>query len=98
VYAKAGDLDMAWVLFQCLPEKDVVVWTTVIAGYGMHGYARTTILLYDRMVELGAKPNSVTIASLMYSYSHAGMIDESLQLFNDLRNVHGLMPNADHYS
>jgi pentatricopeptide repeat protein len=50
------------------------------------------------MVELGAKPNSVTIASLMYSCSHAGMIDESLRLFNDLCNVHGLMPNADHYS
>jgi pentatricopeptide repeat protein len=98
VYAKAGDLDMAWVLFQCLPEKDVVAWTTVIAGYGMHGHARTAILLYDRMVELGAKPNSVTIASLMYSCSHAGMIDESLRLFNDLCNVHGLMPNADHYS
>jgi pentatricopeptide repeat protein len=24
VYAKAGDLEVAWVLFQCLPEKDIV--------------------------------------------------------------------------
>ncbi|KAK3158667.1 hypothetical protein QOZ80_2AG0140050 [Eleusine coracana subsp. coracana] len=97
VYAKAGDLDMAWALFQCLPETDVVAWTTVIAGYGLHGHARTAILLYDRMVELGVKPNSVTIASLMYSCSHAGIIDEGLRLFSDLRKVHGLMPNPEHY-
>ncbi|XP_062222531.1 pentatricopeptide repeat-containing protein At5g39350-like [Phragmites australis] len=97
VHAKAGDLEVAWALFQWLPEKDVVAWTTVIAGYGMHGHARTAILLYDRMVELGVKPNAVTIASLMYSCSHAGMIDEGLRLFDDMRNVHGLMPNAEHY-
>jgi pentatricopeptide repeat protein len=64
----------------------------------MHGHAQTAILLYDQMVELGVKPNSVTIASLMYSCSHAGMVDEGLRLFNDLCNVHGLMPNEDHYS
>ncbi|KAL6633828.1 hypothetical protein ACP70R_026499 [Stipagrostis hirtigluma subsp. patula] len=98
VYAKAGDLDTAWALFQCLPEKDVVAWTTVIVGYGMHGHAQTAILLYDKMVELGVKPNNVTIASLLYSCSHAGMIDGGLRLFNDMRNVHGLMPNAEHYS
>ncbi|KAJ1280312.1 hypothetical protein BS78_04G222000 [Paspalum vaginatum] len=97
VYAKAGDLGVAWELFQSLPEKDVVAWTTVIAGYGIHGHARTAILLYSRMVELGVMPNTVTITSLMYSCSHAGMIDEGLRLFNDMHNVYGLVPNAEHY-
>ncbi|KAF8765454.1 hypothetical protein HU200_008600 [Digitaria exilis] len=98
VYAKAGDLDVTWELFQCLPEKDVVSWTIVIAGYGMHGHARTAIQLYDKMVELGVKPNNITMASLLYSCSHAGMIDEGLRLFDGMCNVHGLMPNAEHYS
>ncbi|XP_047077177.1 pentatricopeptide repeat-containing protein At5g39350-like [Lolium rigidum] len=98
VYAKAGGLDMAWALFCGLPEKDVVAWTTVIAGYGMHGHARTAILLYDRMVELGVKPNTVTFTSLLFACSHAGMVDEGLQLFEDMRNIHGIMPNVEHYS
>ncbi|PVH66755.1 hypothetical protein PAHAL_1G338300 [Panicum hallii] len=98
VYAKVGNLDVTWELFKCLPEKDIVAWTTVIAGYGMHGHARTAILLYDKMVELGVKPNYITMASLLYSCSHAGMIDEGLCLFDGMRNVHGLMPNAEHYS
>jgi pentatricopeptide repeat protein len=98
VYAKAGGLDMAWTLFCGLPEKDVVAWTTVIAGYGMHGHARTAILLYDRMVELGVKPNTVTFTSLLYACSHVGMVDDGLQLFEDMRNIHGIMPNVEHYS
>ncbi|TKW40773.1 hypothetical protein SEVIR_1G268100v4 [Setaria viridis] len=98
VYAKAGNLDVTWELFQCLPEKDTVAWTTVIAGYGKHGHARTAILLYDKMAELGVKPNSITMASLLYSCSHAGMIDEGLRLFDGMRNVHGLMPSVEHYS
>ncbi|KQK00664.1 hypothetical protein BRADI_3g50980v3, partial [Brachypodium distachyon] len=98
VYAKAGDLDVSWSLFDGLPEKDVVAWTTVIAGYGMHGQAQTSILLYNRMVQLGVKPNTVTFASLLYACSHVGMVDEGLQLFEDMRGIHGVMPNADHYS
>ncbi|KAG8059982.1 hypothetical protein GUJ93_ZPchr0002g22977 [Zizania palustris] len=98
VYAKAGDLDAACGLFHFLLEKDVVAWTTVIAGYGMHGHARAAMLLYDRMVESGVKPNTVTFASLMYACSHAGMIDEGLRLFEDMHKVHGLMPNGEHYS
>ncbi|CAO2046906.1 unnamed protein product [Urochloa humidicola] len=98
VYAKAGNLEVTWELFQCLPEKDVVAWTTIIAGYGMHGHARTAILLYDKMVDMGVKPNNITMTSLLYSCSHAGMIDEGLRLFDGMRNIHGLMPNAEHYS
>uniref|UniRef100_A0ACD5Z2Z3 Uncharacterized protein n=1 Tax=Avena sativa TaxID=4498 RepID=A0ACD5Z2Z3_AVESA len=98
VYTKAGGLDVAWTLFYRLPEKDVVAWTTVIAGYGMHGHAQTAIVLYERMVELGVKPNTVTFASLLYACSHAGMVEEGLRLFEDMRNIHGIMPNVDHCS
>ncbi|XP_037447679.1 pentatricopeptide repeat-containing protein At5g39350-like [Triticum dicoccoides] len=97
VYAKAGDLDMAWALFDGLPEKDVVAWTTILAGYGMHGHARTAILLYEQMVELAVKPNTVTFTSLLYACSHAGLIDEGLQLFEDMRSIHGVVPNVEHY-
>ncbi|KAI4980985.1 hypothetical protein ZWY2020_021470 [Hordeum vulgare] len=97
VYAKAGDLDIAWTLFDRLPEKDVIAWTAILTGYGMHGHAQTAILLYDRMMELGVKPNTVTFTSLLYACSHAGLIDEGLQLFEDMRNIHGVVPNVEHY-
>ncbi|XP_072956452.1 pentatricopeptide repeat-containing protein At5g39350 [Typha angustifolia] len=98
VYAKAGNLDTAWVLFHGLPVKDFVSWSAIISGYGMHGHARVALLLFERMVESGVEPNEVTFTSLLYSCSHAGLVDEGLQLFKRMLNVHCLRPNVEHYA
>ncbi|XP_008787561.1 pentatricopeptide repeat-containing protein At5g39350 [Phoenix dactylifera] len=98
IYAKAGNLDMAWELFDKLPVKDLVSWSAMIAGYGMHGHAKTAIWLFDRMVESGVEPNEVTCTSVLYSCSHAGLVDEGLGLFDRMLKVHGMKPNVDHYA
>ncbi|WOL06070.1 hypothetical protein Cni_G14802 [Canna indica] len=98
MYAKAGKLDVAWELFSGLQKKDLVSWSAIIAGYGMHGHARTAIWLFDRMEESGVVPSEVTFTSLLYSCSHAGLVDEGLQLFDRMLNVHGMKPNVDHYA
>ncbi|XP_020094311.1 pentatricopeptide repeat-containing protein At5g39350 [Ananas comosus] len=98
IYAKAGNLDAAWVLFHGLRVKDFVAWSAIIAGYGMHGHARVALLLLNRMVESGIEPNEVTFTSLLYSCSHAGLIDEGVRLFDRMIKVHRLKPNVDHYA
>lgn len=37
MYVKCGALLLACVLFDRIYEKDLVTWTVMIAGYGMHG-------------------------------------------------------------
>ncbi|KAG6474878.1 pentatricopeptide repeat-containing protein At5g39350-like [Zingiber officinale] len=98
IYAKAGKLDVAWELFSSLQNKDLVSWTAIIAGYGMHGHAITAIRLFDRMVESQVAPSEVTFTSLLYSCSHAGLVDEGLKLFNRMLHVHGVKQNTDHYA
>ncbi|XP_065006008.1 pentatricopeptide repeat-containing protein At5g39350-like [Musa acuminata AAA Group] len=98
VYGKAGKLDVAWQLFGGLQVKDLVSWSAIIAGYGMHGHAKTAIWLFDRMVKSGVAPSEVTFTSMFYSCSHAGLVDEGLQLFDKMSNAHGVKPNADHYA
>ncbi|KAJ6804357.1 pentatricopeptide repeat-containing protein [Iris pallida] len=98
VYAKVGCLDVAWKLFDGLPVKDFVAWSAIIGGYGAHGRARTAIWLLDRMVGSGVEPNEVTFTSLLYSCSHAGLVDEGLQLFERMAKTHRLRPRDDHYA
>ncbi|RWW06681.1 hypothetical protein GW17_00029975 [Ensete ventricosum] len=99
MYGKAGKLDVAWQLFSGLQVKDLVSWSAIIAGYGMHGHAKTAIGLFHRMLDSGVAPSEVTFTSMIYSCSHAGLVDEGLQLFDKLsKNAHGVKPNADHYA
>lgn len=100
LYAKAGNLEAAQELFNGIPAKDTVAWSAIIAGYGTHGRARDAAALFERMLEAGAEPNEVTFTSLLYSCSHAGMVDEGLSLFNRAlcSGTGGVGPRAEHYA
>lgn len=98
VYAKVGCLDIAWNLFESLAVKDFVSWSAMIGGYGTHGHARAAIWLLDRMGESGVEPNAVTFTSLLYSCSHSGLVDEGLELFGRMVEVHNLRPQSEHFA
>ncbi|URD98672.1 Pentatricopeptide repeat-containing protein [Musa troglodytarum] len=99
MYAKCGCLEEATRVFdggQC--ERDVVAWTAMIGAYALHGRESEALALSHRMVESGVAPNEVTFTSMLYSCSHAGLVDEGLHLFDKMSNAHGVKPNADHYA
>ena len=70
----------------------------IIGGYGVHGRTKTAIWLLDQMTESGVEPNEVTFTSLPYSCSHTGLLDEGLQLFARMVEVHRLRPQVEHYA
>ncbi|XXG48237.1 hypothetical protein AAC387_Pa02g2744 [Persea americana] len=65
VYSKSGNLDSARDLFDRLHEKDIVSWSAIIAGYGMHGHGRDAIFLFNWMLQSGVKPNLITYTSIL---------------------------------
>lgn len=38
MYAKCGSIQIARKLFDRMPKRDVVSWSAMISGYGMHGH------------------------------------------------------------
>ncbi|MQL94653.1 hypothetical protein Taro_027319 [Colocasia esculenta] len=98
VYAKTGSLETAHELFDGLPAKDMVSWSAIIAGYGLHGHARTAITLFERMEASGVEPNEVTFTSMLYSCSHAGLVDEGLYFFRRMIESPRVRPEAEHYA
>ncbi|KAJ0970196.1 hypothetical protein J5N97_023073 [Dioscorea zingiberensis] len=97
-YAKTGCLDVAKELFEELPTKDIVAWSTIISGYGKHGHAKTAIQLFERMLEAGVEANEVTFTSMLYSCSHAGLVDEGLHIFQQMLQAQHVKPSVDHYA
>ncbi|KAL6660825.1 hypothetical protein ACP70R_000209 [Stipagrostis hirtigluma subsp. patula] len=49
MYVKCGALPVARRLFDQVTKKNLISWTIMIAGYGMHGRGRDAITLFDQM-------------------------------------------------
>ncbi|KAI5078157.1 hypothetical protein GOP47_0007981 [Adiantum capillus-veneris] len=60
MYAKCGELEAAQTMFDCLPKRDVVSWSAMIAGYSQLGHGIRALQCFEKMQEENIRPNKVT--------------------------------------
>ncbi|KAF8394516.1 hypothetical protein HHK36_020726 [Tetracentron sinense] len=85
MYAKCGKVESAKRVFDNgSTSKDIVLWNSMITGYGIHGYGRQAVGLYDRMIKEGLKPNQTTFISLLSACSHSGRLEEAKALIKQM--------------
>ncbi|WOK97251.1 Pentatricopeptide repeat-containing protein [Canna indica] len=60
-------------VFDSIPGRDLIYWTSTICGYGTHGLAKDAKLLFIEMVESGVGPDGITFIGLLTGFSHKGM-------------------------
>ncbi|XXG58497.1 hypothetical protein AAC387_Pa04g0801 [Persea americana] len=98
MYSKCGDILAARGIFdQCL-QRDLVLWSAMMSGYGINGHGLEALKLFRLMEKEGLRPDSVTFVSLISACSHAGLINEGLQLFHSMKKSYGLEPQREHYA
>ncbi|XP_021905754.1 pentatricopeptide repeat-containing protein At3g12770 isoform X2 [Carica papaya] len=97
MYVKCGSVDLARLIFDRTRKKDVVVWSAMIVGYGLHGRGREAIDLYQAMEHAGVCPNDVTFIGLLMACNHSGLVKEGWQLFHRMRD-YGIEPRHQHYA
>lgn len=98
-YAKCGSLEDAVKVFDGIQERDVVIWSSMIAGFGFHGHAKQALELFHQMIKnTKIVPNNVTFLSILSACSHGGLLEEGIKLYNKMVNDYKLTPESKHYS
>ncbi|KAJ8749188.1 hypothetical protein K2173_018659 [Erythroxylum novogranatense] len=97
MYAKCGRVDLARLVFERTLDKDVVLWTAMIVGYGLHGQGQESIKLFHAMRQAGVCANDVTFIGLLTACNHSGLVEEGWDLFNCMRDF-GIEPQQQHYA
>ncbi|KAG6493099.1 pentatricopeptide repeat-containing protein At3g22690-like [Zingiber officinale] len=64
-YSGCGDIDVARKVFDEMPQKDVVSWTSMISGYLQQNQLDEGFRLFDGMRKVGIEPNKFTLTSLL---------------------------------
>ncbi|KAI5064660.1 hypothetical protein GOP47_0021330 [Adiantum capillus-veneris] len=98
VYAKCGLLEEAADLFEELPIQDVILWNSLLAGYAFRGDSNQVVCLVNRMISRGIIPNDITSLNVLIGCSHAGLIDDGLQLFCVMKEGFHIPDTTNHYT
>ncbi|KAJ4715812.1 Pentatricopeptide repeat-containing protein [Melia azedarach] len=98
MYCKCGSLEDAKSVFSRTEEKDVISWSTMIAGLAQNGYSQEALKLFESMKVSGIKPNYITIVGVLFACSHAGLVEDGWHHFRSMKKLYGIDPAREHYS
>ncbi|CAN6467271.1 unnamed protein product [Victoria cruziana] len=98
LYAKSGNVYNARRVFDETPCRDLVTWTSMLMGYGKHGYGKEAIELFNLMIFSGVHPDHVAFLGILCACSHSGHIDYGLSQFRSMSINYSLKPKLEHYA
>ncbi|XP_062097076.1 pentatricopeptide repeat-containing protein At3g62890-like [Humulus lupulus] len=97
MYGKCGSVKKAQELFSDLTDKNVHVWTAMIAAHAMEGQTSKAFDLYMEMEVTGIKPDHITFIALLSACSHGGLVNEGFSYFNEMSTAYNITPNLQHF-
>lgn len=74
MYAKCGRMDDARKVFDRVPHRNVVSWTSMIAGYTQSSSFKDAIELFREM-QLGVEADAAMVACVISACGHSGALD-----------------------
>ncbi|XP_038981822.1 pentatricopeptide repeat-containing protein At3g26782, mitochondrial-like [Phoenix dactylifera] len=98
MYAKCGSLDCSRQAFDEMPMKNLVSWTAMISGYGLHGRGREAVACFNEMKTKNIGADKITFTSVLSACSHAGLVDEAKEIFHQMSKDYSISPSFEHYS
>ncbi|CAL5040945.1 unnamed protein product [Urochloa decumbens] len=97
MYMKCGRVGEAIIVFQRTGERDVHTWSAMIAGLAFNGMGKVALEYFCQMKRDGFQPNSITYIAVLTACSHSCLLNEGRLHFNEMRSLHRIHPQIEHY-
>lgn len=80
MYSRCYSLEDSRQVFNQMPEKNVITWTSMVTGYAQNEQPDEAMILVKEMLRLEVKPNYVTYNSLLTSFSSPNLLEKCRQI------------------
>ncbi|KAB2618091.1 pentatricopeptide repeat-containing protein [Pyrus ussuriensis x Pyrus communis] len=87
MYAKCGRFALGSKLFHKMSRRDIVSWSTLIAGYSQGGYGEEAFQFLLWIRRDGPKPNELALASVLSVCGSMSMLEQGKQLHAHVLSV-----------
>eukprot|EP01018_Ginkgo_biloba_P013153 Gb_16986 [translate_table: standard] len=84
MYAKCRSMEKARVIFDKMHQRDVVSWTSMIAGYIQNGQDVEAIMLFQQMQLAGVKPDSRTFAIVLPACANLAALEKGMEIHEEM--------------
>ncbi|XP_059661038.1 putative pentatricopeptide repeat-containing protein At3g11460, mitochondrial [Cornus florida] len=98
MYSKCGSLACSGRVFDEMPNKTLVSWSSMIAGCGFHGKAREALSVFHEMKANNIIPDEGVFTSVLSACSHAGLVNEGKEIFSSMTTEYNVKPALANYS
>eukprot|EP01018_Ginkgo_biloba_P015274 Gb_41648 [translate_table: standard] len=110
MYAKCGSIELAQLAFDRMPQRNVVSWNAIIAGYAHNGNCNEALKLFQQIQRAGVKPDPVTFVSILPACARLGTLqlgkeihdyivrrafESNVSVGNSLLDMYGKCGNID---
>ncbi|GMH06638.1 hypothetical protein Nepgr_008478 [Nepenthes gracilis] len=81
LYSKSDCVKYARRLFDIMPKKNLISWSTMVTMYGQHGYSTEALLTFMEFQRNSDQcPNEFILASVVRACTHLGAFDQGVQV------------------
>ncbi|KAG0606205.1 hypothetical protein M758_9G122200 [Ceratodon purpureus] len=87
MHVKCGSIEDAIEVFDKLPRRDLVTWTSMITGLAQHGRFQQACDLFQRMEEEGVQPDKVAFVSLLRGCSSPEALNQGKIIHARMRRL-----------
>lgn len=84
MFARCGNLQRARKFFDTMPQKDLISWNAIIAGYARGEDRDEAMNLYKQMQSEGVKPGRVTFLHLLSACGNPAALTEGKAVHHDI--------------
>ncbi|KAL5566741.1 hypothetical protein UlMin_029905 [Ulmus minor] len=98
MYSKCGSLEDARMIFKQTTDANVVLWTSMISAFALHGKGQEAVQLFELMIKEGIKPNEISFVVVLTACSHAGLLEEGCKYFHLMKENYHIKPGVEHYT
>jgi pentatricopeptide repeat protein len=84
MYAKCGSLRDARQVFESIPARDLVSWSSLIAGYAHRGQGHLALNVFEQMQAEGIAPNELTFSSILKACGSARDVARGEQIHDQI--------------
>ncbi|XWS73938.1 hypothetical protein CRYUN_Cryun02cG0172300 [Craigia yunnanensis] len=97
MYSGCGQIAEADLVFELMPEKSSLSWTSIISAKVEHGHPSEALALFNDMRRRNKLVDSSTLKSILKACGQLGRVDEAHSLLMSMEAVYGVEPSEEHY-